>query len=141
MYIFVLYYFIINLLHENLYILCRKFIYIIQRNLIERVTRVTLEFAEEYIYDAAMGGPGYNVGHRSSCERPLHRNYVLYKPRSYQRCSLACLRSACCRSVLNVNRITRNAIVKTFDNIRKKNVYYFKENYFFKIITVDRGQQ
>lgn len=28
-------------------------------------------YKKEYIYDATMGCPGYNVGRRPSCERPL----------------------------------------------------------------------
>lgn len=54
---------------------------------------------KKYIYDAAMGGPGYNVGHRPSCEHPLYRDHVLHKARSYQRCSLASLRYTCCRDI------------------------------------------
>lgn len=61
-------------------------------------------FAEKYVYDASMGGPGHHVSRRSSGERSLHRDYVLYKPRRSQRCSLARLRFNCCRYVLNINR-------------------------------------
>lgn len=56
-------------------------------------------FKKKYIYDATLGGLGYNVGRRSSCERSLYCDHVLHKPRSYQRYSLACLRSTCCRDI------------------------------------------
>lgn len=56
-------------------------------------------FAEKYVYDASMGGPGDYASRRPSRERPVHLDHVLHKQRDPQRRSLARFRSDCCRGV------------------------------------------